>query len=227
MAKTNASLRPNSERLLRDTRQRYSGRTVRRAESKMDPVLHLFSVVAATMVLAFPALSGAQTEQAEPAAPDPEAPVLIVDGCFQPAEDVDATRLPDGKILVRPRIIPIPPEQQHPAAAHPPVPQGYITPNFRDADLAQVAKMVTHYTGKQIIVEPGVCGQVNYESHAPIPPEEFYPLFLTFVHEMGLRAVEEGEVTRIVPDKEPGSQGRGSCRRSDTRQAVKEGLEQR
>jgi hypothetical protein len=38
---SNASLRRDSERLLRDTRQRYTGliRTMRRAEGKMDPVL--------------------------------------------------------------------------------------------------------------------------------------------------------------------------------------------
>jgi hypothetical protein len=38
---SNASLRRDSERLLRDTRQRYTGliRTMRRAEGKMQPVL--------------------------------------------------------------------------------------------------------------------------------------------------------------------------------------------
>jgi general secretion pathway protein D len=46
-------------------------------------------------------------------------------------------------------------------------PGQYITPNFKDADLTQVAESVSVATGKNFIVDPRVRGQVTMLSSTP------------------------------------------------------------
>jgi general secretion pathway protein D len=49
-----------------------------------------------------------------------------------------------------------------------------ITPNYKDADIAQVIEAVSQVTGKSFIVDPRVRAQVTMLSTTPMSPDAFY-----------------------------------------------------
>ncbi|HWM68048.1 MAG TPA: hypothetical protein VNO35_15765, partial [Steroidobacteraceae bacterium] len=53
-----------------------------------------------------------------------------------------------------------------------------ITPNFKNADLTQVAEAVSVATGKNFIIDPRVRGEVTMLSTTPMSPAAFYEAFL-------------------------------------------------
>jgi general secretion pathway protein D len=60
-----------------------------------------------------------------------------------------------------------------------------VTPNFKDADLTQIAEAVSAATGKNFIVDPRVRGQVTMLSSTPMSPAAFYEAFLAISRYMG------------------------------------------
>src|SRR5690242_15090491 len=56
-----------------------------------------------------------------------------------------------------------------------------ITPNFRDADLAQIAETVSVVTGKNFLLDPHVHAQVTMVSSTPLSPNAFYETFLAIL----------------------------------------------
>ena len=64
-----------------------------------------------------------------------------------------------------------------PAAEPPPPPVGQpgqrITPNFKDADITQIAEAVAAATGKNFIIDPRVRAQVTMLSATPMSPAAF------------------------------------------------------
>src|SRR4030081_2116971 len=75
-----------------------------------------------------------------------------------------------------------------------------ITPNFKDADITQVAEAVSAATGKTFIIDPRVRAQVTMLSSTPMSPAAFYEAFLAILQVHGFIAVQAGEVTKILPD---------------------------
>jgi general secretion pathway protein D len=75
-----------------------------------------------------------------------------------------------------------------------------ITPNYKDADIAQVIEAVSQVTGKSFIVDPRVRGTVTMLSTAPMSPDAFYQAFLSILQVYGWIAVPSGNVTKILPD---------------------------
>jgi general secretion pathway protein D len=53
-----------------------------------------------------------------------------------------------------------------------------ITPNFKNADLAQVAESVSAVTGKNFVFDPRVHAEVTMLSSKPLDPQDFYQAFL-------------------------------------------------
>src|ERR1700675_407987 len=53
-------------------------------------------------------------------------------------------------------------------------PQQRITPNFKDADITQIAEAVAAATGKNFIIDPRVRAQVTMLSSTPMSPDAFY-----------------------------------------------------
>jgi general secretion pathway protein D len=76
----------------------------------------------------------------------------------------------------------------------------YITPNFKDADLTQVAEAVSVATGKNFIVDPRVRGQVTMLSTTPMSPAAFYEAFLAILQVHGFIAVPAGDIVKVLPD---------------------------
>ena len=64
-----------------------------------------------------------------------------------------------------------------------------VTPNFQDADLAQVAKAVGLATYRTFMIDPRVHARVTLLSSAPMTPEAFYQAFLGILQAHGLAAL--------------------------------------
>src|ERR1700688_916431 len=75
-----------------------------------------------------------------------------------------------------------------------------ITPNFKDADITQIAEAVSAATGKNFIIDPRVRAQVTMLSSTPMSPDAFYQAFLSILQVHGFIAVPAGDVVKIVPD---------------------------
>ena len=78
--------------------------------------------------------------------------------------------------------------------------QGTITPNYKDADLAQIIEAVSAVTGKNFIVDPRVKAQVTMLSSTAMTPAAFYEAFLSILQVHGFVAVPAGDVIKIIPD---------------------------
>jgi general secretion pathway protein D len=79
-------------------------------------------------------------------------------------------------------------------------PGQYITPNFKNADLTQVAEAVSVATGKNFIVDPRVHGQVTMLSSTPMSPAAFYEAFLAILQVHGFIAAPAGNIIKVLPD---------------------------
>jgi general secretion pathway protein D len=75
-----------------------------------------------------------------------------------------------------------------------------ITPNFRDADIRQIAEAVSAATGRNFIIDPRVRAEVTMLSATPLSPEAFYQAFLSILEVYGFNAEPAGAVTKIVPN---------------------------
>src|SRR6516225_5172492 len=78
--------------------------------------------------------------------------------------------------------------------------QQRITPNFKDADITQIAEAVSAATGKNFIIDPRVRAQVTMLSSTPMSPAAFYEAFLSILQVYGFAALPQGNVVKIVPD---------------------------
>ena len=75
-----------------------------------------------------------------------------------------------------------------------------ITPNFKDADITQIAEAVSAATGKNFIIDPRVRAQVTMLSSTPMSPDAFYQAFLSILQVYGFIAVPSGNIVKILPD---------------------------
>ncbi|MBV8306079.1 MAG: type II secretion system secretin GspD, partial [Gammaproteobacteria bacterium] len=75
-----------------------------------------------------------------------------------------------------------------------------ITPNFKDADITQIAEAVSAATGKNFIIDPRVRAQVTMLSSTAMSPEAFYEAFLSILQVYGFIAVPSGNIIKILPD---------------------------
>jgi general secretion pathway protein D len=95
--------------------------------------------------------------------------------------------------------VPLAPAQPPQPAA--PAPQAQrITPNFKDADITQIAEAVSAATGKNFIIDPRVRAQVTMLSSTAMSPAAFYEAFLSILQVYGFIAVPAGNVVKILPD---------------------------
>jgi general secretion pathway protein D len=90
--------------------------------------------------------------------------------------------------------------QQAGQPSAPPAQQQRITPNFKDADITQIAEAVSAATGKNFIIDPRVRAQVTMLSATPMSPEAFYQTFLSILAVYNFIAIPDGNVVKILPD---------------------------
>src|SRR5579862_2145217 len=75
-----------------------------------------------------------------------------------------------------------------------------ITPNFKDADITQIAEAVSAATNKNFIIDPRVRAQVTMLSSTPMSPAAFYEAFQAILQVHGFIAVPDGNIVKILPD---------------------------
>lgn len=75
-----------------------------------------------------------------------------------------------------------------------------IKPNYREADIRQIAEAVSEISGRNFILDPRVNARVTMLSATPMTPDAFYQAFLSILQVYGFVAVDTGDVVRIVPD---------------------------
>jgi len=77
------------------------------------------------------------------------------------------------------------------------------TPNFRDSDILEVIRAVQDVTGKTIVIDPRVRGQITVISSNPVSADDYYNIFLRALDVNGFTAVEgPAGLVSILPSQE-------------------------
>jgi general secretion pathway protein D len=74
-----------------------------------------------------------------------------------------------------------------------------VTLNFQDVDIATVVASVSKITGRTFIIDPRVKGKVTIIAARDVPEQEVYPILLAILQVHDFAAVEDGDVTKIIP----------------------------
>ncbi|VXC58039.1 General secretion pathway protein D [Burkholderia sp. 8Y] len=82
-----------------------------------------------------------------------------------------------------------------------------VTLNFVNADIDQVAKAIGAATGKTIIVDPRVKGQLNLVSENPVPEEQALKTLQASLRMQGFALVQDHGVLKVVPEADAKLQG--------------------
>ena len=94
---------------------------------------------------------------------------------------------------------PVAPVTMAQTVAPPPVAMQDVVINMRGADIKDVAEQVSRITGRTLVLDPQVQGQVNVVSAEPLSRNGVWELFLSVLRTSGFAAVRSGNVWRIVP----------------------------
>jgi general secretion pathway protein D len=82
-----------------------------------------------------------------------------------------------------------------------------VTLNFANADIDQVAKAIGAATGKTIIVDPRVKGQLNLVSERPVPEDQALKTLQSALRMQGFSLVQDHGVLKVVPEADAKLQG--------------------
>jgi general secretion pathway protein D len=82
-----------------------------------------------------------------------------------------------------------------------------VTLNFVNADIDQVAKAIGAATGKTIIVDPRVKGQLNLVSENPVPEDQALKTLQSSLRMQGFSLVQDHGVLKVVPEADAKLQG--------------------
>ncbi|BBU28824.1 type II secretion system protein GspD [Burkholderia sp. THE68] len=85
--------------------------------------------------------------------------------------------------------------------------QAQVTLNFVNADIDQVAKAIGAATGKTIIVDPRVKGQLNLVSENSVPEDQALKTLQSSLRMQGFALVQDHGVLKVVPEADAKLQG--------------------
>lgn len=85
------------------------------------------------------------------------------------------------------------------AQVPPPAPPADIVVNMRGVEIADVAEQISRLTGRTLILDPAVKGQVTVTSAEPLSAGGVWDLFQSVLRANGFAAVRSGRAWRIVP----------------------------
>ncbi|RKT25553.1 general secretion pathway protein D [Paraburkholderia sp. RAU2J] len=85
--------------------------------------------------------------------------------------------------------------------------QAQVTLNFVNADIDQVAKAIGAATGKTIIVDPRVKGQLNLVSENSVPEDQALKTLQSALRMQGFALVQDHGVLKVVPEADAKLQG--------------------
>ncbi|KVL43617.1 hypothetical protein WS99_28210, partial [Burkholderia territorii] len=76
-----------------------------------------------------------------------------------------------------------------------------------NADIGQVAKAIGATTGKTIIVDPRVKGQLNLVAERPVPEDQALKTLQSALRMQGFALVQDHGVLKVVPEADAKLQG--------------------
>ncbi|QXL83446.1 type II secretion system secretin GspD [Comamonas sp. NLF-1-9] len=75
-----------------------------------------------------------------------------------------------------------------------------VTLNFANADIDAVARTMATITGRNVVVDPRVKGQITLSTENPVPPMQAFNQFLAALRLQGYTVVESGGLYKVVPE---------------------------
>ncbi|MDD2608564.1 MAG: type II secretion system secretin GspD [Giesbergeria sp.] len=84
-----------------------------------------------------------------------------------------------------------------------------VTLNFAGADIEAVARTLATITGRNVVVDPRVKGQINLVTERPVSPLAAFEQFLAALRLQGYTVVESAGLYKIVPEADAKLQGGG------------------
>ncbi|OWU84707.1 general secretion pathway protein GspD [Oceanicola sp. 22II-s10i] len=84
---------------------------------------------------------------------------------------------------------------------------GEYTINLRSADISVLAEQVSEITGRTLVIDPGLSGNVSVISSEPLTEAGVWALFQSILRVRGFVAVESGVVWEIVTEADARSKG--------------------
>ncbi|RCX09490.1 general secretion pathway protein D [Extensimonas vulgaris] len=82
-----------------------------------------------------------------------------------------------------------------------------VTLNFVNAEIEAVARTMATITGRNVVVDPRVKGQLNLVTEHPVPPAAAFQQFLAALRLQGFTVVESAGLYKVVPEAEAKLQG--------------------
>ncbi|MDD2545384.1 MAG: type II secretion system secretin GspD [Burkholderiaceae bacterium] len=82
-----------------------------------------------------------------------------------------------------------------------------VTLNFANAEIEAVARTMATITGRNVVVDPRVKGQLNLVTENPVPPGAAYQQFLAALRLQGFTVVESAGLYKVVPEADAKLQG--------------------
>ncbi|MBP8840210.1 MAG: type II secretion system protein GspD, partial [Giesbergeria sp.] len=82
-----------------------------------------------------------------------------------------------------------------------------VTLNFVNADIEAVARTMATITGRNVVVDPRVKGQLNLVAERPVSPAAAFQQFLAALRLQGFTVVESSGVYKVVPEADAKLQG--------------------
>ena len=82
-----------------------------------------------------------------------------------------------------------------------------VTLSFVDAEIEAVARTISVVTGKNLVIDPRVKGQITLSTEKPVAPAVAYQQFVSALRMQNFAIVESDGITKIVPESEAKIQG--------------------
>ncbi|MBX9836255.1 MAG: type II secretion system secretin GspD, partial [Burkholderiaceae bacterium] len=82
-----------------------------------------------------------------------------------------------------------------------------VTLNFVNADIEAVARTMATITGRNVVVDPRVKGQLNLVAERPVSPHDAFQQFLAALRLQGFTVVDAAGLYKVVPEADAKLQG--------------------
>ncbi len=82
-----------------------------------------------------------------------------------------------------------------------------VTLSFVEAEIEAVARTMSVVTGKNLVIDPRVRGQITLSTERPVPPSVAFQQFVSALRMQNFAIVESDGITKIVPEAEAKVQG--------------------
>ncbi len=82
-----------------------------------------------------------------------------------------------------------------------------VTLNFANAEIEAVARTMATITGRNVVVDPRVRGQINLVTEHAVPPAKAFDQFLAALRLQGFTVVEASGLYKVVPEADAKLQG--------------------